>query len=349
MGRWFKEIPVTSPKQRRSLEEAIVDTVREPLIVLDNALNVVVASRSFYRAFNVTPQETDGRPLYELGDGQWNIPSLRKLLEEIIPQHTTIEEFEVEHDFPTIGRRAMLLNARKVFYEGNGSTSLLVAIEDVTERRGLEREKDELLRQKDLLLEEMNHRVNNSLQIIASILLLKAHTVQSEETRRHLRDAHERVMAIATVQEQLHPAPFGAQIEAKNYLTRLCESLASSMILDDQPISLTVDAGEGSTTSEQAVSMGLIATELVINALKHAFPGGAKGEIVVGFESTASAWRLSVSDNGMGISPRLADTPLRTGLGTSIVEALARQLGGRVATAAASPGTTVSVTVPRAA
>jgi two-component system, sensor histidine kinase PdtaS len=69
----------------------------------------------------------------------------------------------------------------------------------------------------------------------------------------------------------------------------------------------------------------------------------------VGFESTASAWRLSVSDNGMGISPRLADTPLRTGLGTSIVEALARQLGGRVATAAASPGTTVSVTVPRAA
>ena len=90
--------------------------------------------------------------LYDLGNGQWNIPALRKLLEEIIPQHTTIEEFEVEHDFPTIGRRTMLLNARKVFYEGNNSTSLLVAIEDVTERRALEREKDELLRQKDLLL-----------------------------------------------------------------------------------------------------------------------------------------------------------------------------------------------------
>src|SRR5438067_6277465 len=104
----------------------------------------------------------------------------------------------------------------------------------------------------------MNHRVNNSLQIIASILLLKAQTVQSEETRRHLRDAHERVMAIATVQEQLHPAPFGALIEAKNYLTRLCESLASSMILDDQPVALRVDAGEGAVTSEQAVSMGLI-------------------------------------------------------------------------------------------
>jgi chemotaxis protein methyltransferase CheR len=155
-------------------------------------------------------------------------------------------------------------------------------------------------------------------------------------------------MAVATVQEQLHPTPFGTQIEVRNYLTRLCESLAASMILDDQPVSIAVEAGEGTTTYEQAVSMGLIATELVINALKHAFPDGAAGTILLGFESTASAWRLSVSDNGIGINGRLPDAPIRIGLGTSIVEALTRQLGGRVATAAASPGTTVSVTVPRA-
>jgi chemotaxis protein methyltransferase CheR len=260
---------MTGAAERRSLEEAIVDTVREPLIVLDDQLSVVAASRSFYHAFKVTRQDTEGRPLYELGDGQWNIPALRALLEDIIPRHTTIEAYEVEHDFPTIGRRTMLLNARKVFYEGNNSTSLLVAIEDVTERRTLEREKDELLRQKDFLLEEMNHRINNSLQIIASILLLKAQTVQSEETRRHLEAAHERVMSVAAVQEQLHPTPFGAEIEVKNYLTRLCESLAASMILEDQPVSIRIAAGAGATTSAQAVSMGLIATELVINALKH--------------------------------------------------------------------------------
>ena len=340
---------MTNPKQRRSLEEAIVDTVREPLIVLDDVLRVVVASRSFYRAFAVTPSETEGHLLYELGDGQWDIPALRELLIGIIPRHTTIEGFEVEREFPIIGWKTMLLNARKIFYEGNNSTSLLVAIEDVTDRRALEREKDELLRQKDLLLQEMNHRINNSLQIIASILLLKAHTVQSEETRRHLHDAHERVMSVAAVQEQLHPTPYGEQIEAKSYLTKLCESLAASMIIDDQPVSIRVEAGEGSTTSEQAVSMGLIATELTINALKHAFPGGAKGNILVGFESSASAWRLSVSDDGVGISQRLPDAPLRIGLGTSIVEALTRQLGGRVTTSAAPPGTTVSVTVPRAA
>jgi chemotaxis protein methyltransferase CheR len=340
---------VITSAQRRSLEEAIVDTVREPLVVLDEALRVVVASRSFYRAFMVTPQDTEGRLFYELGSGQWNILALRELLTAVIPHHTTIEEFEVEHNFPIIGQRTVLLNARKVFYEGNNSTSLLVAIEDVTDRRVLEREKDELLRQKDLLLREMNHRINNSLQIIASILLLKAHTVQSEETRRHLQDAHERVMAVATVQEQLHPTPFGAQIEANSYLSRLCESLAASMIGEDQLISLKVEAGAGATTSEQAVSMGLIATELVINALKHAFPGGARGQVTVGFESAATAWRLSVSDDGIGIGTRLGDAPVRTGLGTSIVEALTRQLGGRVSTSGAFPGTTVSVTVPRVA
>jgi len=340
---------IGTEQQRHSLVEAIVDTVREPLIVLDDALRVVVASRSFYGTFNVTPEETEGHLLYELGNGQWDIPALRTLLEDIIPHHTTVEKYEVERVFPTIGQRSMLLNARKVFYEGNGSTRLLLAIEDVTERRALEREKDELLRQKELLLQEMNHRVNNSLQVIASILLLKAQTVQSEETRQHLREAHERVMAVATVQEQLHPSPFGLQIEVRTYLTRLCESLAASMTLDSQPVSLRVDASEGETTSEHAVSMGLIATELVINALKHAFPGGAKGTIVVSFASSASAWRLSVADDGVGISSCLPDAPARSGLGTSIVEALTRQLGGRLTTSAASPGTTVSVTVPRAA
>ena len=278
--------PLASVAGRRTLEQAIVDTVREPLLVLDEQLRVVTASRSFYAAFKVSGQETEGRPLFELGNGQWDIPDLRKLLEDIIPAHTTIEKYEVEAEFPSIGHRTMLLNARKIFYEGNGATSLLLAIEDNTERRALEREKDELLNQKDLLLREISHRVNNSLSIIASILLLKAATVQSDETRQHLREAHERVLAIATVQEQLEPSAYGEPIEAASYLTRLCESLAASMISDDEPILLRIDAAAAPVTSEHAVSMGLIVTELVINALKHAFPNGGEGAIVVRFKSS---------------------------------------------------------------
>jgi two-component sensor histidine kinase len=331
----------------RSLEEAIVDTVREPLLVLDASLRVVVASRSFYRSFRADRETTEGRYFYELGGGEWNIPPLRELLLGIIPDRTTVEEYEIEHSFAGLGRRTMLLNARKVFYEGNHSTSVLVGIEDVTDRRTLEREKDELLRQKDLLLQEMHHRVNNSLQIIASILMLKAQTVQSEDTRAHLRDAHERVMAVATVQQQLRGSSYGAPIDARKYLTRLCESLAASMIAADRPVSLSVEADEAAITSEETVSMGLIATELVINALKHAFPGGIAGRIVVRFESTETAWRLSVTDDGLGISRPLPEAPARIGLGTSLIEALARQLGGRLLTADASPGTRVSLTVPR--
>jgi hypothetical protein len=163
-----------------------VDTVREPLLVLDKELRVVTASRSFYATFQVRSEDTLGQLLYALGDGQWDISGLRTQLEKIVPEDVVLEGYEVEQEFPRIGLRIMLLNARKVFYEGDSRTSLLLAIEDVTDRRGLEREMKDLLRQKQVLLQEMQHRVATSLQIIASILLLKARTVDSEETRLHL-------------------------------------------------------------------------------------------------------------------------------------------------------------------
>ena len=97
----------------------IVETVREPMLVLDGQLRVRTANRSFYRAFQVAPEETEGRLLYDLGDGQWNIPALRKLLEEILPQNTSFDDFEVTHEFESIGRRVMLLNARRIKREGN--------------------------------------------------------------------------------------------------------------------------------------------------------------------------------------------------------------------------------------
>src|SRR5215218_8104833 len=176
------------------LAKAIVDTVREPLLVLDRDLRIIAASRSFYLTFEMTRQVTQGRKIYDLDDGVWNIPELRLLLEKIVPEHGVMEGFEVERDFPRIGRRAMLLNARKVFYEGNGHTTILLGFEDATERRRTERAMQKLLEQKEMLLSEMSHRVANSLQIIASILLMKARSVESAETRLHLQDAHRRLL-----------------------------------------------------------------------------------------------------------------------------------------------------------
>ena len=337
-----ERIATNDIKIARTLADAIVDTVREPLVVLDGNLRVVAASRSFYQAFGVAPDNTQGRLFFELAEGQWDIPALRKLLDEVIPRHRTIEAYEIEHEFASMGRRTLLLNARQVFDEAHPNSALLLAIEDVTQRRAVEREKDELLREKEMLLEEMRHRVANSLQIIASILLLKARTVQSEETRRHLQDAHQRVMSVATVQEQLRGTGHGDRIEIGPYLTKLCDNLAKSMIGADRSVAVVVEAGAGAAVSGHAVSIGLIVTELLINAVKHAFPADRSGEIRVRYDAAGSEWHLSVSDDGIGRVSRVGQ-PASTRLGTSIVEALAHQLDARVEISSGPHGTIVSV------
>jgi PAS domain S-box-containing protein len=118
--------------------ESILETIREPLLVLTADLNVISANQSFYQTFKVTPEETEGRFIYSIGNHQWDIPALRKLLEEIIPQNTHFNNFEVDHKFPGLGRRIMLLNARRIYSQGKGTDLLLLAIEDITERKQME-------------------------------------------------------------------------------------------------------------------------------------------------------------------------------------------------------------------
>jgi two-component sensor histidine kinase len=327
----------------RALTQTIFETVQEPLLVLDKDLRVVAASRSFYRMFQVSRDATEGRPLYALGDGQWDIPALRLLLETILPDYRVMGVYEVEQEFPGIGRRTVRLNARKVLSEGNSHTTLLLAIEDITERYAADRETKELLEQKEVLLQEMQHRFANSLQIIAGILLMKARMVQSEETQRNLQDAHKRVLAVAAVQEQLYGLGASKPIEMAPYLTKLCETLSASLIGDTRPISLKISVEVGSAPPRQAVSVGLIVTELVINSLKHAFPDDKRhGEIVICYKIVGTNWTLSVSDNGSGKADSSGET-IEPGLGTSIIKALARQLDAAVEVTGGPSGTTVSI------
>jgi chemotaxis protein methyltransferase CheR len=330
-----------------ALAQGIVDTVREPVLVLDSELRVIAASRSFYSAFKVAPDDTQGRLLYALGDGQWDIPKLRVLLEKIIPEKGVMEGYEVEHEFPGLGHRTMCLNAREVFHQNGANTTILLGIEDVTVQRVLEREKDQLLRDKEVLFEELQHRVANSLQIIASIILMKSRVVQSEETRVHLHDVHKRIISVAAVQKQLNAAGASAatgSVDIAPYFTSLCESLATSMIGDTRPISLNVVGGAGSASSRDAESLGLIVTELVMNALKHAFPGDDdKGRITVAYDRAGQNWTLSISDSGVGKAGGTLDHK-RSGLGTGIVRALSEQLDAQVETVTGPGGTTVSIT-----
>ena len=331
------------------LREAIVNTVREPLVVLDQDLRVVAASRSFYRKFEgqLAAKPRAGM-LYELGDGRMGYSeassrSWKKFCREA-RSRPCIEAYEIEHDFPGIGRRTMCLNARKLFYEKGSRANILVGIEDITAQRVLEHEKDDLLRQKDVLLEELQHRVANSLQIIASIIMMKAMAVELEETRRHLKDAHQRVMSVAAVQQHLHAVARSGPVQLGPYLSKLCEALSYSMIGDNRSISLAVRGEDGSASCRDAESIGLIVTELVINSIKHAFDKDAKdGQITVAFDVSGTDWKLSVTDNGIGKSDGVFAQP-KSGLGTGIVDALAKQLDAKVETVSGPRGTSVSVT-----
>ena len=323
-----------------AMVSAMVSMSHAPLLLLDGDLNVIAASRSFYSAFHIEPAETTDRTIFELGDGRWNMPRLRSLLTATASGHGAVDAYEL--DMPAKGGQVLRLvvKAQKLNYGAVGATRLLVTVSDVTETRHAEQVKDDLLRQNAALLQELQHRVANSLQIIASVLLQSARHVQSAETKTHLSDAHNRVMSIATVQQQLATAGKD-DVELRAYFNQLCQSLGASMIRDHDKQTINVTADDSTVSAEASVSLGLIVTELVINSIKHAFPDGRSGKIAVDYHSEGPNWTMSVADNGVGMPKDAANHP--GGLGTSIVDALSRQLNARVKVAEAKPGTKVSI------
>lgn len=252
-----------------------------------------------------------------------------------------IEGYEIDLRRNGQEPRRLVLNAQKLSYGNEGSVRLLLSIADVTEARIAEKLRDEMLKEKAILLQELQHRVANSLQIIASVLMQSARKVQSEETRTHLIDAHQRVMSVAALQKHLAASKAG-DVELRPYFTTLCESIGASMIRDHNQMSLDVTVDDSVTSADVSVSLGLIVTELVINALKHAFPGDRSGgRIKVGYHSNGADWTLSVIDNGVGMPTGPAAA--KPGLGTNIVQALTQQLEAQVEIDDAKPGTAVSV------
>ena len=155
----------------RAYAETILATVREPFIILDSELHVRSANRSFYATFKVEPAETEGRSIYDLGNGQWNIPALRTLLEELLPRHISFEDFEVEHDFEHIGSKTMLLNARCFPPDGRYEL-ILLAFENITDRKRMETALKEAERQKDAVnarLVMAHDRISRDLNAAAKI------------------------------------------------------------------------------------------------------------------------------------------------------------------------------------
>lgn len=319
---------------------AVVLLSNEPLLFLSADLQIIAASLSFCRAFDIDPATIVGKPLSALGDGEWAMPTLVSLLKATTSGSASIQAYEIDLNRPNHKTRQLVVNAQVLDDGEKNHIRLLLAVTDVTDARAAARLKDDLLAEKAILIQEVQHRVANSLQIIASVLMQSARKVQSEEARGHLQNAHHRVMSIAAVQKQLSTSE-GGNVPLKAYLTLLCESLSASMIADEDRLCITVEVDDSSVEADISVSLGLIVTELVINALKHAFPDQLKGRIAVRYASEGHDWTLSVADDGIGMP--VGKSAPKPGLGTGIVEALTKNLRGELDVSSAEPGTVVTI------
>ena len=323
-----------------SLAMAVVASSHAPTLLLDENRQIISASDAFCQAFGIDSATIVGRNFASLGDGEWAISQMVALLKATAAGLAEVKDYEFELKSPGREARSLVLNAHKLNYGEGGAIRMLLAIADVTAAQVARKLNDDLVRDKSILMQELQHRVANSLQIIASVLMQSAKNVQSDEARRHLREAHHRVMSVATVQKQLAVSAV-KMVQLRPYLSHLCESIGASMIRDPNQLSIKITADDSSVEADVSISLGLVVTELVINALKHAFPLGQIGHIEVDYEQTGGDWTLSVSDDGVGMKTNGA-TP-KAGLGTTIVQALATQLDAEITVTDNDPGTMVSL------
>ena len=464
-------------EEARDYAEEMIETVREPLIVLDADLRVVRATVAFFDTFLVSREETEGRFLYDLGNGQWNRPRLRELIGSSIFRDQPFQDYELEHEFPHIGWRTMRLNARRIPRQDLRRT-LLLAIEDVTERRevaqiqfqrlfetakdgivvveaetgfvldanpyflelsgcgreeiigrllaniqpfsdspeinglvpalksreqvryddvplhrpdgcrvsveiiansyqvgsqpvvqlnlrdiSVRKEQDESLKrsleEKALLVREVHHRVKNNLQVIVSLLSLQSNYTDDPAALKAFEEAEGRVRAIAAIHETLYARSDLAEIEFAAYLTNLVNDLLRLHARTPDGVVLELETSEMALPMEQAIPLGLIANELIINSLKHGLSKGG-GTLKVelkyrpdlekpgsGEPLDSGSAELSVADDGPGL-PADIDIAQAHSMGFRLLHLLSKQLRGSVKMAGGK-GARVTVEFPLSA
>ncbi|MEG3639967.1 PAS domain-containing sensor histidine kinase [Magnetococcus sp. PR-3] len=335
------------PSSERLLEyaEAVVETLREPLLVLDGSLKIIMASRSFYRTFHVSPVDTEGRQIYEVGNGQWNIPKLRELLESIIPGNTTIENFEVEHSFPVIGQRTMLLNARKIERLGDFPPSFLLAIEDITIRRLAEKALIEQAKLHEIVEHMTRHDLKGPLTTIIGFpeVLLEDENLTDSQRKMilHIQKSGYRMLE---------------QINRSLDLYRMEQGIYSPNFQIVSPLSVLQQITQEfeSTTRHRRVSiliegdqsLSILAEELLVftlfsNLLKNAVEASPAGsQVTINLSRKQSVAEVRVHNYGYLSENTLArffdklvtsDKVGGTGLGTYSARLITEALGGTIA------------------
>jgi two-component system CheB/CheR fusion protein len=355
----------TQAQEARDFAEAIVETIREPLLVLDAALHVQRANQAFYQRFQVTPADTERRRIFELGDGHRNIPALRTLLEELLPTNHAFTDYEVEHTFPGIGRRIMLLNAQRIDHV----QLILLAMEDITERKRAEEEKQLLLSQREEFMAIASHELKTPITSLKgytqvlharftkagderSAALLAKMDTQLDKLIHLIRELLD-VTSIEVGQLSWHNARFDLDALVRDIVEEVGQTTERHQI--------RIEGAVPAPVSGDPERIGQVLTNLLTNAMKYS---PQADRILVTCASDTESATVGVQDFGIGIAPekqahvferffRVSDPEHATfpglGLGLFISAQIVTRQGGRMwVDSREGTGSTFFFTVPLA-
>ncbi|MBS1165654.1 MAG: signal transduction histidine kinase [Proteobacteria bacterium] len=305
--------------------QGIVDTVADPMLLLDGDLRVQSANRAFFETFKVDRQETIGKPIDELGDGQWDIPDLRLLLLQVIPRSSAIINYEVEHDFPGLGRKTMLLTARTLHHPDNSGHTMLLSIVDVTERT-----RSDAVR--DMLFGELRHRMKNLLSVAQSIA--RRTTTAGRTAEEYREDLLGRFGALADA----HDIGFAEQGETG--LAMLIERVLAPY---STPETAVIQPGPAVILGpNMLMALGLVLHELATNAAKYGALSIPSGRLLIGWQQDEAKRELRltwVESGGPPVTP-----PEVTGFGSKLIRSAIA--GGKVAQTYTPKGLKAEIVIP---
>jgi two-component system, chemotaxis family, CheB/CheR fusion protein len=326
--------------------ESIVDTVREPLLVLDSKLHVRTASQSFYRTFGVSPEQTIGKFVYDLGNGQWNIPELRRLLEEVLPQQKSFRNFEVVHEFSSIGVRVMLVNGTRLLQDGDEPEGVLLAIEDVTARKKIEddliRSNEDLQRFAYVAAHDLRSPLNSGLRLL-QLLSRRTSSALPEGDAGTLQLAIKNLQRLGELMHDILSYSEVSNAPQRRVVVALGESLGIALEnlrhhIDE--CAARIDIGDLPNVTADRTQIVMVFQNLIGNALK--YRREVPPHIRIAAQQDSNHWQISVTDNGQGFSPEYSSgifEPFKrlhgpniegSGIGLATCKRVVERLGGRI-------------------